>query len=946
MTSQRKNGISIFLRILIAFLCVNIATSGILMVIAYAFHRKSIEKRTKEAVAQQLQILRENFKNDYRLNLKRSLEVMVSSSVLDDYLTVSEDEKMILGKKIEQLFIQTIKTYKTYHSIRFVDADGNIRISVSGKLRHKEAINLKKIEPDARSSLPVSLGASVALFHTLESIPLLLSGAYMEWFMPPRELQLEGPFVDENGTLSLIAGASKLDLDIGAFGGVLMIHQELDRFFEGLRDVTFFGQDLIWVFDAHGRLLKKPGKEENRLEPAPHLSERFQATPRMIDAKEGLVVYQDFSIIPGKPFIRVVISIPAALLLKDFSPAIRFFSLVLVCSLILVLLVSFYVSRYLSKPIVELAETVNRLAEGDLDAKVRLQTTGEVQMLVNSFNQMTEDLQKTVMLNIRLDEASKRKEELERINLELEGARQALVEREHRYRMLTGNLPGIVYRLEPGSDNRLLFFNDMLFPMTGHDAADLKPGDICALEFMIIEKDRDKVIENIRFAMSKKRPFEIEYGVTHKDGGVRYFLERGRPVYESGDEPRYIDGVILDVTAREAAEDEKKKLEAKLQRAHKMEAVGTLAGGVAHDLNNILSGVVAYPELLLLQIPDESPLRTPLQVIKKSGERASAVVNDLLTLARRGVAVTEVVNLNDVVGDYMDSPEYRKMKSYHSGVEFETHLEPDLLNIMASPIHISKVVMNLASNAAEAIPGEGVVRISTEVRYLDRPVSTYEDINEGDYVVLAVSDSGEGITREDGEKIFEPFYTKKKMGRSGTGLGLAVIWGAIKDHNGYIDVQSERGKGSTFTIYFPVTREDPADAVSTASLESLTGRGESILVIDDVEEQRSVAAGMLELLGYSAAAVSSGEEAVEYIKDNPVDLLVLDMIMDPGMDGLDTYMNIIDLNPGQKAILASGYSETDRVKKTQALGAGAYVKKPYSLEKIGSAIKRELEKQG
>jgi len=918
MTSKRKDGISIFARILIVFLCVNIVTSGILMVIAFAFHRKSIEKRTKETVTQQLDILRDNFENDYRLNLKKSLEMLVSSSIIDDYLTVSDYEKKILGKKIERLFIQTTKTHITYHSIQFVDTDGNISISVAGKFRHKGTVNLKQIKPDSLPSLPSSLGASVKLFQTLESIPLLLSGGYMEWFMPPRELQLEGPFVDENGTLSLLAGVAKLDLDIGAFGGVLMIHQKLEPFFDGLRDVKFFDENLIWIFDAKGQLLKNPEKEENRLEPSRYLSEIFQGTPKLVYVKEGLVVYQDFSIIPGKPFIRVVISVPAALLFKDFSPAIRFFSLVLVGSLILVLLVSLYVSRYLSKPIVELAKATNLLTEGDLTAKVQLKSTGEVQMLVNSFNQMAKKLQQKTLL---------------------------LVEREQRYRMLTGNLPGIVYRLDLRIENNLLFFNDMLYPMTGHNDKDLKHGKLCALESIIIQEDRNTVIVNIKDAISKKQPFEIEYRVKHKDGDIRYFLERGRPIYESNGEPKYIDGVILDVTEREAAEDEKKKLEAKLQRAQKMEAVGTLAAGVAHDLNNILSGVVGYPELLLLDIPEESPLRKPLLSIQKSGEKAASVVSDLLNLARRGIAVTEVINLNDIISDYVKSPEYIKMKSFNLEVRFEISLNPNLLNIMASPVHISKVVMNLVSNAAEAISGSGTVRISTESRYLDRPLSGYENVNEGDYVVLTVSDSGEGMVQENVDKIFEPFYTKKKMGRSGTGLGLAVVWGVTKDHNGYIDVKSTRGRGSKFTIYFPITRKDLIKAKSNLSLDSFTGRGELILVIDDVEEQREVASGMLEILGYSVSSVSSGEDAVEYIKNNPVDLLVLDMIMEPGIDGLDTYKKILNLHPGQKAILASGYSETDRVKEAQSLGAGIYIQKPYTLEKIGTAIKQELKKQ-
>jgi len=916
MTSKQKKGISIFARILIVFVCVNIFTSGVLMVIAFSFHRKSIEKRTKETVAQQLEILRDNFDHNFRLHLKDSLEDLSSSSIMDDYLTVSDYEKKILGKKIEQLFIQNIKTHPTYNSIRFVDADGNIRISVAGKLRLKETVNLKQIKPDSLPSLPSSLGASVKLFQKLESIPLLLSGGYMEWFMPPRELQLEGPFVDENGSLSLLAGISKLDLDIAAFGGILVIHQKLDHFFDGLRDVKFFDENLVWVFDAKGKLLASPEKEKSRLKPNHYLLEPFQGTPRLIDVKKGLIAYQDFSIIPGKPFVRVVISIPAGLLLKDFSPAIRFFSVVLVFSLILVLLVSLYVSRYLSKPIIELAEAANRMAEGDLTAKVRLETTGEVQVLVNSFNQMMEELQQKTIL---------------------------LVDREQRYRMLTGNLPGIVYRLDLRIDNKLLFFNDMLYPMTGLNDKDLKPGKLCALESVIIQKDSDMVITNIKNSISKKQPFQIEYRVKHKDGDIRYFLERGRPIYESRGEPKYIDGVILDVTEREAAENEKKKLEAKLQLSQKMEAVGTLAGGVAHDLNNILSGIVSYPELLLLDIPQDSPFRKPILTIKKSGERAAAIVQDLLTMARRGVTVKEIVNLNQIVSEYMQSPEYEKLLTYHPNTHLETDLAADLLNIIGSPVHLAKTVMNLISNSTEATSNGGKVTICTRNKYIDKPIRGYDEVKEGDYVILRITDDGIGISQEDMGRIFEPFYTKKVMGRSGTGLGMAVVWGTVKDHNGYIDVQSTEGKGTTFTLYFSVTRKKRAKDEAVSHFEEYLGKGESVLIVDDVEEQREIATEMLNKLGYSVTSVASGEEAVDYLKDNSVDLLLLDMIMDPGIDGLDTYKQILELHPKQKAIIASGFSETERVKEVQKLGAKKYVKKPYTLVNIGIAVKEELK---
>ena len=522
---------------------------------------------------------------------------------------------------------------------------------------------------------------------------------------------------------------------------------------------------------------------------------------------------------------------------------------------------------------------------------------------------------------------------------ESKGAQRALRESEEKYRTILEDLEDGYFEVD--ITGNLTFFNGSLCRIFGYSKDELTGMNN---RQYTDEENAKKLYQTFnRVYTTGKSDKGFDWELISKDGNKILVEASISPKKDSERQPIGFQGIVRDVSDRRKIEKDKAKLEARLQRAQKMEAIGTLAGGVAHDLNNILGGLVSYPELLLLQLPPDSPLRKSILTIQKSGEKAAAVVQDLLTLARRGVVTTEVVNLKEVIAEYLQSPEHENLQSVHPGVHIETHLEKDVLNILGSSTHLSKTVMNLVSNAAEAMPEGGTLTISTENRYIDRPIGGYDNVKEGDYVVLTVSDTGTGISPDDIGKIFEPFYTKKKMGRSGTGLGMAVVWGTVKDHNGYIDVQSIEEKGTTFTLHFPVTRKSLEERPETF-LEDYMGKGETILVVDDVEEQRNIASGMLKELGYSVVSVSSGEEAVEYLKTNKVDLLILDMIMDPGMDGLDTYRKILEMHSEQKAIIASGFSETDRAKKLQYLGAGAYIRKPFLLKKIGITVKEELEK--
>jgi len=399
----------------------------------------------------------------------------------------------------------------------------------------------------------------------------------------------------------------------------------------------------------------------------------------------------------------------------------------------------------------------------------------------------------------------------------------------------------------------------------------------------------------------------------------------------------------MDISELKRAQQEKTKLQDQLHQAQKMEALGLMAGAVAHDLNNILGGIVAYPDLILMDLPEESPLREPIEVIKDSGKRAVDVVADLMTITRGVATGKEVWNLNDLAGEYLNSGEHKNLEKMRPSVVFKTELDTELLNITCSPTHIKKSLMNLVTNASEVIGGGGTVTISTANQYLDEPLKGYEDVRIGEYTVLSVSDDGSGISPEDLERIFEPFYTKKVMGKSGTGLGLTIVWNTVQDHNGYIDVKTSE-RGTIFDLYFPVTRDELTQGEEEVPREDYQGHGERILVVDDEEKQREIACWLLTRLGYVAEAVSSGEEAIAYVKEHPVDLIVLDMAMPKGINGRKTYEEIIKIRPEQKAIITSGFAKTKEVDIAQELGAGKYIKKPYILEKIGVAVKEELEK--
>jgi len=404
-----------------------------------------------------------------------------------------------------------------------------------------------------------------------------------------------------------------------------------------------------------------------------------------------------------------------------------------------------------------------------------------------------------------------------------------------------------------------------------------------------------------------------------------------------------LEGVAEDISAFMAAQEEKAALQEKLNRAKRMEALGLLAGGVAHDLNNMLSGIINYPQMMLMKLDRDHELVRPLKAVQESGKRIAMVVDDLLTMARSAASVREVHDLNALVEEYLGSPECQLLLERYPEVSLFPRLSALRPNISCSPVHIRKCLMNLFTNAVEAVSGKGRIIISSENRPLTDNLADSDEEGKGDeWVSLMVRDTGPGIAARDIDHIFEPFYTRKVMGStSGTGLGLTVVWNTMQDHQGRVTVASD-GDGTTFTLLFPASTEPLTPAVHDFAMEDFRGAGESILVVDDEPQLRDIACSILTTLGYTAHQAPSGEEAVAFIREHPVDLVILDMLMEPGWNGRRTYEEICKIKPRQKAIIISGYSEGSEVRACLSQGVGLFLKKPYSLEQLCLAVHRVL----
>ena len=422
--------------------------------------------------------------------------------------------------------------------------------------------------------------------------------------------------------------------------------------------------------------------------------------------------------------------------------------------------------------------------------------------------------------------------------------------------------------------------------------------------------------------------YQLEKRFIRKDGRVIWtrVTVSGFPGDEGGS--RYAIGIVEDTSKR-------KELENQLLRAQRLETAGRLASQVAHDFNNLLGPVTAYPDLIRMELPPDHPALRYCDAMLEAAERMAQINENLMAFGRRGLLDEQVINLNRLVEQAV-----RQMGPAPDELVVKLSLDPELMPVCGSPPQLSRVIANLLTNAREAMRDVGILSVSTRNVYLDEPVTGFLRVEMGEYVRLEVSDTGCGIPPEIREKVFEAFFTTKRSAWSrGSGLGLSIVQSIVEDHQGGIELRSEVGRGSSFTIFLPVSRESKIPV----SAGELKGGSELVLVVDDDMMQQEVARQLLERLGYAVEVAGSGEAALELLRDHPVDLLILDMVMPPGIDGAETFRRALELRAGQRAIIVSGFAESEPVRQAQSFGAGSYLRKPVRLEELARSVREALD---
>jgi len=514
-----------------------------------------------------------------------------------------------------------------------------------------------------------------------------------------------------------------------------------------------------------------------------------------------------------------------------------------------------------------------------------------------------------------------------------------LQENEKKYRDLVENANSIILRRD--IKGNITFFNEFAQKFFGYGEDEIMGRNILGTILPdTVSTKRD--IESLSKVLHKdpERHMVSEDESILSSGKSVWIAWTYKPIFDGSKQLKEILCIGNDITELKRSDQEKKTLEAQLQGAQKMEAIGTLAGGIAHDFNNILQAIIGYTQIMLMGKDLSDPDHEKLEAIESSAQRASELTKRLLIFGRKVESKLRPVDLNQEVVQVSKMLE----RTIPKMISIELNFSENLQVINGDPVQIEQIMMNMGVNARDAMPDGGRLFFETKNVTLDvKFCKNHLGASPGEYVLLKISDTGHGMDKELQEHIFEPFFTTKQIGK-GTGLGLAMVYGIVKSHGGYITCMSEPGEGTAFSIYFPIIESEIDNRVSKEAEAPIKGGTETILLVDDEESIRQLGEELLGSFGYTVLTAPDGESALElYEKENEqVDLVILDLSM-PGMGGKRCLEKLVEMNPRVKVIIASGYSVNGPTKDAVDAGAKGFVGKPYEIRQMLQAIREVMD---
>ncbi len=525
---------------------------------------------------------------------------------------------------------------------------------------------------------------------------------------------------------------------------------------------------------------------------------------------------------------------------------------------------------------------------------------------------------------------------------DLKSAEDALKESRRQLFTLITNLPGMVYRCKNDPDWTMEFISNGSRTLLGVEAQELAGNARSAYGFMIHPEDRARVQDTIQAALDQNRSFQMEYRIIAADGREKWVWEKGRGVPDTNGELTALEGFVTDISEQKRAEEKQNRLSEQLHQSRKMESIGRLAGGIAHDFNNMLTIINGYAEMMIDVLSPADPMYDKAYKIHDAGRRSTIIVRKLLAFARKQTISPEPMDLNDSISNMLSM--LRRLIG--ENIEMLWRPADEIWTVKMDVSQIDQVLLNLVANARDSISDKGRIIMETGNIELDEDYcSLRRGFLPGQYVMLAVSDNGCGMAPEIQKNLFEPFFTTKEKGM-GTGLGLATIYGIVKQNSGFINVYSEPNVGTTMKIYLPRHVDEAGRPIEKSAKQdhSRSGDGETILILEDDEVVLNITRIMLEKLNYTAVAAGSADQAMAAVKEREgrIDLLLSDVIM-PDMNGFELASRLSTVHPHIRVLFMSGYT-ADVIARHNILKKGVhFIEKPFSLKTLSAKIREVLD---